>query len=334
MTEPTENAEIVVIGGGLSGVSFADELEKHGRHCVILDRGRHTGGRIASRSVQCGSKAIYFDHGAPVLNLDQTIPELSVATSRWIQDGMLVRLDEERHTCAESMRSFMSSLSGHLDIHQSTTATRVWRDGGCWKIETTRYGEGNADLLNAEQVVFACPLVQAIRILEGENAILNEAQDLIRFGSTWVVMMVFDCGGIEAELPASRSVIRGEHDVIGSHWVEQASDDAFKIVLHMNPSYAETRRELPKEEISSIMMRHAHEVLPEWFSPHRVRATDVHRWGLARATQRLQQAFIHDPSHHLWVIGDQFSGADGTWRDATAAIMSGVRAAQAIKIER
>ncbi len=329
MAEHIENAEIVVIGGGLSGVAYANQLAQNGRHCVVLDRGRHTGGRIASRSVQCGRETIDFDHGAPMLHLDQSIPELFVATSRWIEDGILVRLDEERYTCTEYMRLLMSSISSNLDIRQSTTVNRAWRDGRSWMIEAIRYGEDYAKILNAQHIVFACPLDQAIRVLEGTNTVLKESQGLTRFSCTWVVMLLIDCDGITTlELPAHRSVAHVDKDVISSFWIEKASDAAIKIVLHMNPSYAEARRDSPKEEIASVMMRHAQQVLPEWFSPHRVQATDIHRWGMARATQHLQQPFIHDPSQSLWVIGDQFSGTDGTWRDATAAIMSGVRAAQ------
>jgi hypothetical protein len=54
------NADVLVIGAGMAGLSAATALQKAGFKPLILDKGKQLGGRMANRRVGGAT----FDHGA------------------------------------------------------------------------------------------------------------------------------------------------------------------------------------------------------------------------------------------------------------------------------
>jgi renalase len=59
--------DIVIIGGGMAGLSAATALAKTGASVTVLDKGRGPGGRMAARRVEIGGEQVSFDHGAQYL---------------------------------------------------------------------------------------------------------------------------------------------------------------------------------------------------------------------------------------------------------------------------
>lgn len=55
--------DVLIIGGGLSGLSLARQLEKQGRDYHLVEARARFGGRIYSRAVQSGEQVAHFDLG-------------------------------------------------------------------------------------------------------------------------------------------------------------------------------------------------------------------------------------------------------------------------------
>ena len=60
MPDSERDADVLVVGAGMAGVTAAAELQRAGRRVLVLDKGRAVGGRLASRRVGAAT----FDHGA------------------------------------------------------------------------------------------------------------------------------------------------------------------------------------------------------------------------------------------------------------------------------
>ena len=60
MPDSERDADVLVVGAGMAGVTAAAELRRAGRRVLVLDKGRAVGGRLASRGVGAAT----FDHGA------------------------------------------------------------------------------------------------------------------------------------------------------------------------------------------------------------------------------------------------------------------------------
>jgi phytoene dehydrogenase-like protein len=52
---------VVVVGPGMAGLTAAHRLQRSGVSVVVVDKGRHPGGRLATRELSGGARA---DHGA------------------------------------------------------------------------------------------------------------------------------------------------------------------------------------------------------------------------------------------------------------------------------
>ncbi|KAI8814198.1 hypothetical protein BJ742DRAFT_786782, partial [Cladochytrium replicatum] len=63
MAATTKSRTVVVVGGGLSGLTAARQLLKDGHHAIVLDKGRSVGGRCATRRIGLPG-AIAVDSGA------------------------------------------------------------------------------------------------------------------------------------------------------------------------------------------------------------------------------------------------------------------------------
>ncbi len=60
MITSTLQADVIVIGAGLSGLLAAGKLNASGYRVIVLDKGRGVGGRLATRRMD----GAVFDHGA------------------------------------------------------------------------------------------------------------------------------------------------------------------------------------------------------------------------------------------------------------------------------
>ena len=57
---------VTIIGAGLSGLACARFLQDAGIESVVFDRGRHPGGRVATKQIAHKEDLHLFNHGAPM----------------------------------------------------------------------------------------------------------------------------------------------------------------------------------------------------------------------------------------------------------------------------
>ena len=83
ITMPTRreglNADVLVIGAGMAGLTAATELRSRGLRVLMLDKGRGVGGRLASRRIGEAT----FDHGAQFITARDR--RFAAAMHRWRQ---------------------------------------------------------------------------------------------------------------------------------------------------------------------------------------------------------------------------------------------------------
>jgi predicted NAD/FAD-dependent oxidoreductase len=59
-----KNRAGIIIGAGITGLIAARKLYEAGINCLVLDKGRNVGGRMATREIE----SLKFDHGAQVIS--------------------------------------------------------------------------------------------------------------------------------------------------------------------------------------------------------------------------------------------------------------------------
>ncbi|MFQ3645395.1 MAG: FAD-dependent oxidoreductase [Anaerolineae bacterium] len=171
------DAEVLIIGAGLSGLSAARVLQAAGKKVLVIDKGRSVGGRMATRRIQNG----LADHGAQFFTartevFQQTVGEwlvqgrVRVWSHGW-SDGSLKRTAGDghpRYISVGGMNALTQHLAEGLNVRVNAQALSARYDGDHWIV---RYGDEG--LLTASVLILTPPVPQSLRLLTEGNVELH-----------------------------------------------------------------------------------------------------------------------------------------------------------------
>ena len=156
--------EVLVIGGGMSGLTAGNILKEAGRDVLVVDKGRGVGGRMASRRIGEAT----FDHGAQFLTAKD--PSFARTVAGWQKDGVVDQWYRNSNSFFEghprwrgrpSMTAIARHLARDLDVRLSCTIESLRCEGKKW-IACLDTGE----MIQAEAVVLTAPVPQAVALLD------------------------------------------------------------------------------------------------------------------------------------------------------------------------
>lgn len=313
---------VIVVGGGLAGISCARHLAGAGVDVQVLDRGRRLGGRMAvkridGRAVDTG--ASYFtvsDEGFQRVVDDWATRGLARAwtdTFEVFQDGARAepKQGSMRWGAPGGLRGLVEDLAHGLPVERHTV---------------TSVSQGSSGLLvddrPAGAVVLAMPDPQAKRLLSADLSaevghLTDPFEPVLALSAGWASRQwdeAFD-----------GAFVNGDDQLA---WIaddgRRRGDEAAVLVAHSTPALAAEHLADPGAATQPMLQRlmSLMQIVeqPEW--------TGVHRWSFARPTGS------RDADHHLGEAGIGFCG--DAWSDrprVEAAYLSGAALGSAL-IER
>ena len=154
------HCDILIIGGGMAGLSAATALAAVGQRIIVLDKGRGPGGRMAARRAEIGGEQVGFDHGAQYFTARD--PAFREAVAAWEAAGVAARwpaAGEDAWVGTPGMNACVKAMAETLDVRWGVRAERLERDGAVWRIAT---GDQS---FTAATVLVAVPAEQAAVLL-------------------------------------------------------------------------------------------------------------------------------------------------------------------------
>jgi renalase len=288
---------VLVVGGGISGVAAALEVQRAGLSVVLVDRGRRLGGRMASRTTDgrpVDTGASYFTVSDPTFGAVVTDWRRRGLAREWT-DTFAVYGDPQRSSTAGPMRwaaphglrTLVDDLADGLEVRSSTTLARI--DPGL-TVDGRPYAA----------VVLAMPDPQARRLLdpayaEATTALDDPYQPVLALTAGWAARAWAELDG----------AFRHGDPVLA--WVaddgRRRGDDAAVLVAHSTTDFAAGHLEDPEAALAPLVdaLRERLEI------PAAPAYVKVHRWTFARpAKQRDDPYFLGDDL--LGVCGDAWHG--------------------------
>jgi predicted NAD/FAD-dependent oxidoreductase len=296
-------------------------LIESGIDCVVFDRGRYPGGRVGTKTLSHKSTDIQINHGAPKLDLHEGLSRALMDRFGALDTGMKI-------VQSPSMRSVMTALATGVPIESSTEVRQVTRDRDQWSIETQRYGENIFYHHHASHIVFACPPVQASRVLHASGIETPPALEQARYASQWVLMALIESVDVAA-ITDRGSLIGVDGSVFESVELQQVNSGKWVVTALLRPDESAILYNTDPETVQSQMLSDLKVMLESHAFAISVQQCMIHRWGLARAESRIAMSHIAIADMHLSFIGDGFSGPNGEWRNADSSILSAVACAKA-----
>lgn len=333
MESANTSVPVVIIGGGLCGLSCAGHLAELGIKSVIFDRGRFPGGRVASRAFGNGLEEILLDHGAS--RLRAVSPDMRSVVKGWVERGIARWISDHEIASTSSMRSIPQALARRIHTHQSVREMQVSRTGKNWEVLAELHGQARPVRVNTDQLIFACPWIQAERVLSNTGVAFPKGLRDAKYDCNWVYLGVFETRdtttlGKVGELVNTEC----DHELINELRVSVINDQQFGLVAIMSGGSANERTNADAKEILIEMQEEIQSLDMFRESAHRTLYQHAHRWGIARANTLIKESHASDPEHGVLYAGDYFSGPDGQWRDAESAVLSGISAASALASRR
>ncbi|PGH45617.1 hypothetical protein GA0070622_4597 [Micromonospora sediminicola] len=302
-----DRAGVVVVGAGIAGVACATELVRAGVPVEVRERGRVTGGRMASRRFD-GRPA---DLGAAYFTVDD--PDFAAVVADWQAAGLVrewtdtlvaygPRGREEvtgpvRWAAPRGLRSLVEHLAAGLPVtHDRLVMT----------VEPGPRVDGRA----AEAVVLAMPGPQAALLLDPAFAEATRAVAAQRWASTLSAVLHFP----SRRWPDFRGAFVNDHPVLSlvCDDGDRRGDGAPVLVAHTTAEFAAGHLLQPTAARPAVEQA----VRDLLGLPEPATSTHVHRWTYARPVRVAEGGTYHLDADGIGLAGDAFGRprVQSAWR--------------------
>jgi predicted NAD/FAD-dependent oxidoreductase len=335
----TMQADVLVVGAGLSGLMAAGALQKQGRQVVLLDKGRSVGGRLATRRIGPGRA----DHGAQFFTVRS--PEFRVWTEHWLAEGLIYRWSTgwsdgslgtavspdgyPRYAVHGGMNRLAKHLAQGLDIRLNLRIDELTPLASGWQARS----EGG-QRYTSQAVFLTPPVPQSLALLEagGSSLSSSDRQALARIAYAPCLAGLFWVDGL-VQLPEPGAIQRPEAPIswIANNQQKGISPEANIVTVHAGPAHSR----LLWDETESSALSSLQSALQPFLDPTaRIIEAQLKRWRYALPTTiHPEPCLLASGLAPLVFGGDAFGGpriegAALSGLAAAAAIEAGISAAQ------
>jgi predicted NAD/FAD-dependent oxidoreductase len=307
----TLQADVIVIGAGLSGLVAAGKLNASGYRVIVLDKGRGVGGRLATRRMD----GAVFDHGAQYFTVQDPGFHATVrdwqergivrpwATGFALTDGSLKVDGVERFCGVSGMTAIAKHLARELDVHLNARVVRLAAEGDGWKVTTE-----NNESFTSRALLLTAPIPQSLRLLATgsmplDGRIRDELEQIEYVPCLALLVylsgasLVPDPGGLWFPGEPIRWIADNQRKGISS-----GSNGA--LTIHAGPDYSRQNWDTPEQEVTEKLLA----VAAPWFETAPVH-TQLHRWRYSQpiSTYPERCLTLNSPAP-LVFAGDAFGG--------------------------
>ncbi len=315
-----------IVGAGIAGLSVARTLVAGGVRVQVFDKGRASGGRIATRRTPTAQ----FDHGAQYFTvrarLFQDFVEECVRdgiVAEWegrfgLSDGrrtMPARPSGIRYVGTPKMSTLSRTLSEGIVCKYGLTAQYVERYRKRWRIV---FEDGSKSGL-FDVIITTCPPKQSVDLVRDSEELVRQC-DAIQMQPCWALM-------VELKNPAPYQydgvrVTSGPFNWVARNSSKPGRPEQDCWVAHTSPKWSAINLEESADDVAEQLLEPLLNLIGVQEAPAFYAA---HRWRYARIPSGLDS-----PGRFLW-DGRLKLGAVGDWCTSSRvedAFMNGVRIAE------
>ena len=331
--------DVLIVGGGICGLTAALQLSGRGLRVVVLDKGRSAGGRLATRRIGAGRA----DHGAQFFTArDERFVEMVAGwraenlVFRWSNgwsDGSLAAgsgsgLDgHPRYAVQGGMNSLARRLAAELGsqgaaVETNLKAIQAVPDEQGWHVQ-----DDNGNTWRSRALVLTPPAPQSLALLAAGSVVLAQQQMAALAAIAYAPCLCALCAAEGTVwLPAPGAVQRPGADIarIADNQRKGISPYAPIFTLHGGPAWSAAHYDDPDETLLPTFCA----ALEEWTTSGRVfvREAQIKRWRYA-----LPVALHPDPYLRAEGLPPLFFGGDGFGSPRVeGAVLSGLEIAAAL----
>jgi renalase len=304
-------ADILIIGGGMAGLSAATALAATGQRIIVLDKGRGPGGRMAARRVEIGGAPVSFDHGAQYFTARD--PAFRKAVAAWEADGVAARwpaAGDDAWVGTPGMNACVKHMAASLDVRWNVRAEHLRREGALWRVEA---GE---QVFSAAAVLVAVPAEQAAVLLAEAAPDFAAHAACVISAPCWAVM-----AGFAEAIAYAPDTFRSDTGPVS--WAARNSakpgrSGAETWVIHASPARSRELIDWPKDEVARTLLADFFAAIGT--APSAPQHLDAHRWLYAQPEALKGEGALYDAGRKIGIAGDWLHSprVEGAWLSGRA----------------
>lgn len=319
--------DCLIVGAGIAGLMAAQQLQTHGRTCLVLDKGRGLGGRMATRRLADGATA---DHGAQFFTVRS--PTFHHWVSRWLANGVAAEWSRgfpphnpadghPRYRGQNGMTDIPKWLAQTISVRTQTEITAVQQTPTGWQLITA-----DGQTFAAPTLLLTPPVPQSLALLAQSNLALppqtSSALSRLQYDPCFAVMATLRQ---PSRIPTPGAVqLRGEP----ISWIADNQQKGISAVpavtIHASPTFTRHWFDEPQTAVAQHLIHAAHQA--GWLDKAQVADVQVRRWRYAQpSTQHPERCVLVQRPWPLAFAGDAFQEAR-----VEGAALSGLAAANAL----
>lgn len=269
----------------MSGLAAARRLMAAGVHCLLLDKGRHAGGRMATR--RAGSAT--FDHGAQYFSAKTA--EFQSFVAKMKGHGVLGEwwpgisdTSHPRWIGLHGMNALPKRMAEGMDIRQGKKAIGIHLHEQGWLVKTE-----DDETFAAAALIITIPAPQAIDLLENSDTGLAQGD--------WAPLKniaYHPCLAVLATLDRPTGIVAPGGLLLEGGPISWLADNFKKGIssvptatLHASPNFSQKHLDADLQAAGEALLSAA----GAWIQPARVLDWHIHRWRYSLAYQRHPEAF-------------------------------------------
>ena len=331
------DADVIVVGAGVAGLSCARELRREGLRVVVFEKSRGVGGRCATRRIdgQPVDHGVAFLHGRDpdLVSEFESVPDVHIlrgwphrvsGRGRPCQPDALGR-HETRLAYREGVSAFPKFLAQGLDVRLLTSVSGLGEAAGGVHVRA----EGRTQPWTARHVVLALAVEQSAVLLETAASMGGDAAAalaLLRMaGSVPCLTVIAGYIGSGPE-PVWDILYPEDSEVLQLVVRDSAKRDAPRdhvLVLQARPAWSRARLRTPTEEWTAALLAEAARIIapsagdPMWVQSHLWRWARIDRGNELSGPFRVRL----DGGGTIGLAGEYFApggGIEAAWRSGRA----------------
>ena len=316
-------AQVIILGAGVSGLTAARVLQDRGIDVLVLDKGRGVGGRVATRwQGEPDHIRGRWDHGAQFATFRD--PDLIRHLQQWncwnlLEDWLPGYHDATlaRKRPLNGMNAFAKALAKGLKIERGCRVSHLKFEKEIWTLSSE-----NAEPYSAPQLISTLPIPQFLD-LQHSSLLTLSADELsllrsVRYARCLTLLAELD-GPSGLDLHGYQQLKSGILEILCDQH-QKGISTAHCVVAHANPGFSLEWYDRDRNTAASVMRAALQEKLA---SP--IIKVQIHGWKFAKALQRIPRPCLQLQNGCV-LAGDGFAGDDLHPR-IESAMLSGLAAA-------
>jgi protoporphyrinogen oxidase len=285
-----DNYDVIVVGGGVCGLTAAQQLHQQGKRVLILDKAKRLGGRVASGKI--GNQLL--DVGAPCADTLQQLPQPSDTIEKKVG-------------------------SGAADLCNLWSKEFTWRQGFVTNLEESGSGiavvtEFSGVSFVGSSVILACPPAQSAHLLGLSG--LTPPAEFEEISHTKEILLL-----VETQLPEDQTAKSSEFLTVH----QQANADLSGLTglaLRASTSWSEQMWDRDAQNTRAALLKEFSQMFPGLS----VLRSETKRWRYANATSTAAAPFVKvGGKSAIYCAGDGFG--DSSLSGLHRALCSGIAVA-------